>query len=178
MSELNILRVRGLACWFENCVLSEMFHMDSRCLFCGNGCEQMCIPCWQDRNKRDKNSKTSLSLSLSLIRDLLIRHYLYAARHSISVRISALKILTMAGRANWHSSTTLTEVSPSFFLSCRANAMAQLAMKGHRPHSSQLGDNFYAVSPSLILVWPDWVRIPQSLPTKVVNCVVLCIVCV
>ena len=43
---------------------------------------------------------------------------------------------------------------------------------------SQLGDNFYAVSSSLILVWPLWVRIPESLPTKVVNCIVPCIVCV
>jgi len=42
-----------------------------------------------------------------------------------------------------------------------------------RKHS----DNFYAGSSSLILVWPFWVRIPESLPTKVVNCVVL-IVCV
>ena len=42
----------------------------------------------------------------------------------------------------------------------------------------QLGHNFYAVSSSLILVWPLWVRIPESFPTKVVNCVILCIVCV
>ena len=27
-------------------------------------------------------------------------------------------------------------------------------------------------------VWPLWVRVPESLPTKAVNCVVLCIVCV
>jgi hypothetical protein len=47
-----------------------------------------------------------------------------------------------------------------------------------RSHSSELGDKFYAVSSSLILVRPLWVRIPESLPTEVVNCVVLCIVCV
>jgi len=47
-----------------------------------------------------------------------------------------------------------------------------------RPALFPLGDNFYAVSLSLILVWPLWVQIPESLPTKVVNCVVLCIVCV
>jgi hypothetical protein len=41
-----------------------------------------------------------------------------------------------------------------------------------------LHDKFYAVSSSLILVWPLWVRIPESLPTKVVNFVVLAIVCV
>jgi hypothetical protein len=49
---------------------------------------------------------------------------------------------------------------------------------GHGPRSSKLGDNFYAVGSSLILVWPLSVRIPESLPTKVVNCVVLCTVCV
>jgi hypothetical protein len=48
----------------------------------------------------------------------------------------------------------------------------------HGPHSSQLGNNFYKVSLLLILFLPLWVRIPESLPTKVVNCVVLCAVCV
>ena len=52
------------------------------------------------------------------------------------------------------------------------------AIDGARPVLFPLGDYFYAVSSSLILVWPLWVRIPESLPTKVVNCVVLCIVCV
>jgi len=52
-------------------------------------------------------------------------------------------------RANWHSSATLTEFFPCFFLSCKANARVLLAKTGHGPHSSQL-----------------------------VNCVVLCIVCV
>jgi hypothetical protein len=51
--------------------------------------------------------------------------------------------------ANWHSLSTLTEVSPCFFLSCKANARVQLAKRGHGQHSSTL-----------------------------VNCVVLCIVCV
>jgi len=51
-------------------------------------------------------------------------------------------------------------------------------LTGHGPHSTQLGDNFYAASSSLILVSPLWLRIPESLPTKVVNCVVLCIVSV
>jgi len=36
---------------------------------------------------------------------------------------------------------------------------------------------FYVVNSSLILVWPLRVRIPESLPTKVLNCVVLCVVC-
>jgi len=55
-------------------------------------------------------------------------------------------------RANWHSSATLTEYFPCFFLSCKANARVYLAKTGHGLHSSQLGDNFYAVSSSLILV--------------------------
>ena len=41
-------------------------------------------------------------------------------------------------RANWHSSATLTEVFPCFFLSCKANARVKLAKTGHGPHSSIL----------------------------------------
>jgi hypothetical protein len=37
---------------------------------------------------------------------------------------------------NWHSLATLTEVSPCFFLSCKANARVYLAKTGHGPHSS------------------------------------------
>ena len=55
-------------------------------------------------------------------------------------------------RANWHSSATLPEGFPCIFLNCKANARAQLAKKGHGPHSSQLGDKLCAVSSSLILV--------------------------
>ena len=33
---------------------------------------------------------------------------------------------------------TLTEVSPCFFLSCKANPRVKLAKTGHRPHSSTL----------------------------------------
>jgi len=68
-------------------------------------------------------------------------------------------------RANWHSSATLTEVFLCFFLSCKVNARVQLTKMGHSPHSSQLGYNFYVVSSSLILVWPLWFRIPESLLT-------------
>jgi hypothetical protein len=39
-------------------------------------------------------------------------------------------------RADWHSSATLTEVLPCFFLSCKANARVKLAETGHGPHSS------------------------------------------
>jgi len=79
--------------------------------------------------------------------------------------------------ANWHSSGILTEVFPCFSLSCKAIARVWLTKTGHSSHSSELGDNFYLVSSSLILFWPLWVQVPESLPTKVVSCVVLCIVC-
>jgi hypothetical protein len=36
-------------------------------------------------------------------------------------------------RANWHSSATLTEVFPCFFLSCKANAKVKPAKDGARP---------------------------------------------
>jgi hypothetical protein len=52
-------------------------------------------------------------------------------------------------RANWYSSATLIDVYPCFFLSCKANGGVYLAKKGHGRQSSHL-----------------------------VNCVVLCIVCV
>ena len=45
-------------------------------------------------------------------------------------------------RTNRHSSATLTEVFPCFFLSCKANARVYLAKTGHGPHSYQLRDTF------------------------------------
>ena len=42
------------------------------------------------------------------------------------------------GNGYQHSSTTLTEVFPRFFLSCKANASVKLAKTGHGPHSSKL----------------------------------------
>jgi hypothetical protein len=41
-------------------------------------------------------------------------------------------------RASWHSSPTLTEVFPCFFLSCKANARVKPTRMGHGPHSSQI----------------------------------------
>ena len=61
-------------------------------------------------------------------------------------------------RANWHSLTTLTEVLPCFFLSCKANGRIYLAKMGHGPHSSKL------VNCVLCIVCVD--------------SVILCIVCV
>ena len=39
-------------------------------------------------------------------------------------------------RASWHSSATLTEGFPCFFLSCKANARVKPTKMGHGPHSS------------------------------------------
>ena len=41
-------------------------------------------------------------------------------------------------RASWHSSPTLTEGFPYFFLSCKANARVKPAKTGHGPHSSKI----------------------------------------
>jgi hypothetical protein len=38
--------------------------------------------------------------------------------------------------ANWHFSATLSEGSPCFFLSCKANARVYLPKTGHGLHSS------------------------------------------
>jgi len=43
---------------------------------------------------------------------------------------------------------TLTEVSPCFFLSCKANARVKLAKTGHGPHSSTL-----VICVVLLLFW-------------------------
>jgi len=48
-------------------------------------------------------------------------------------------------RASWHSSITLTDVFPCFFLSCKANARVKLAKMGHGPHSSKIFVLFYVV---------------------------------
>ena len=40
-------------------------------------------------------------------------------------------------RASWHSSATLIEVFPCFFLSCKANARVKPAKMGHGPQSSK-----------------------------------------
>ena len=59
-------------------------------------------------------------------------------------------------RASWHSSTTLTDVFPCFFPSCKANARVKPAKMEHGPHSSK----FLCCSIYCLF------------------CVVLCIVCV
>ena len=50
------------------------------------------------------------------------------------------------GNGYQHSSTTLTEVFPCFFLSCKANARVKLAKTGHGPHSSKLVVNCVVLS--------------------------------
>jgi len=48
-------------------------------------------------------------------------------------------------RASWHSSATLSEGFPYFFLSCKANASVKPAKKGHGPHSSKIFVFFYVL---------------------------------
>jgi hypothetical protein len=47
--------------------------------------------------------------------------------------------------ASWHSSATLTEGFPCFFLSCKANVRVKPAKTGHGPHSSKLFVLFYVL---------------------------------
>ena len=54
----------------------------------------------------------------------------------ISVYGYALFCIFCCHRANWHSPSTLTEVCPCFFLSCKANARVYFEKTGHGPHSS------------------------------------------
>ena len=46
-------------------------------------------------------------------------------------------------RASWHSSATLSEVFPLFFLSYEANSRAKPAKMEHGPHSSKIFVLFY-----------------------------------
>ena len=41
-------------------------------------------------------------------------------------------------RASWHSSATLIEGFPCFFLSCKTNARVKHPKTGHGPHSSKM----------------------------------------
>ena len=50
-----------------------------------------------------------------------------------------IRLLWLTLRLPWlHSSTTLTEVFPCFFISCKANTEVKLAKMRHGPHSSKL----------------------------------------
>ena len=48
-------------------------------------------------------------------------------------------------RASWHSSASLTEVFPCFFLSCKANDRVKPTKTGHGPHSSKIFVLFYVL---------------------------------
>ena len=48
-------------------------------------------------------------------------------------------------RASWHSSATLTEVYPCFFLSCKANSRVKPAEAGHGHHSYKIFVLFYVL---------------------------------
>jgi hypothetical protein len=48
-------------------------------------------------------------------------------------------------RGSWHSSATLTEVSPCFFLICKSNSRLKPAKMGNGPHSSKMFMLFYVL---------------------------------
>jgi hypothetical protein len=79
-------------------------------------------------------------------------------------------------RANWHSSATLTEDFPCYFLSLRQMPGYNSQRRGTARTLSNLAIIFTRLVNRYILFCPLRVRIPESLPTNVVNCVVLCIV--
>jgi hypothetical protein len=54
-------------------------------------------------------------------------------------------------RASWHSSATLTEIFPCFFLSCKANARVKPTKTGHGPHSFQVFVLFYVLFVCVVL---------------------------
>ena len=68
-------------------------------------------------------------------------------------------------RASWHSSATLTEVFPCFFLSCKANARVKPAKTGHGSHSSKIFVLFYVLfvlCPSVYCVCVCTVLLPPG----------------
>jgi hypothetical protein len=86
-----------------------------------------------------------------------------------SYRLYVLFCISSIHRANWHSPTTLTEFFQCFFFSYKANARVHLAKTGHGPLSSKLVNCVV-----LCIVCVDCV----VLCIVCVDCVVLCIVCV
>jgi hypothetical protein len=62
--------------------------------------------------------------------------YVFLLCLCILIVLYAVFCIFCSHRANCHSSATLTEVFPCFFLICKANARVYLAKTGHGPHSS------------------------------------------
>jgi hypothetical protein len=56
-------------------------------------------------------------------------------------------------RASWHSSATLTEGFPCFFLSCKANTRVKPAKTGHGPHTSKIFVLFYVLFCVVLLLF-------------------------
>jgi hypothetical protein len=75
--------------------------------------------------------------------------------------------------ANWHSSATLAEVSPCFFLSCKANARVKPAKMGHSLHSSKT----FGVVLCTVCFVSFCVLFVLCRSVYCLFCVVLCIVC-
>jgi len=84
--------------------------------------------------------------------------YVYVSVFYFYITLFMFMYLIVGLCASWHSSATLTEVFPCFFLSCKANAKVNPAKMGQGPHSS-----IFVLFYVLFIVY---------------FCVVLCIVCV
>jgi len=76
-------------------------------------------------------------------------------------------------RAKWHSSAALTEVSPCFFLSCKANARVKPAKTGQGQHSSKM----FVVVLCIVCFVSFCVLFVLCCSVYCLFCVVLCIVC-
>jgi hypothetical protein len=80
--------------------------------------------------KHVNHSQTLFTITITVNITILIVMFMY------SYCLYALFFISCFHRANWHSPTILTEVSPCFFLSCKANTRVYLAKTGHGPYSS------------------------------------------
>jgi hypothetical protein len=71
-------------------------------------------------------------------------------------------------RASWHSSATLTEVLPCFFLSCKANARVKPAKMVQGPHNAKMFVLFYVffVSSCVLFVCKSVLYYGHRVPTQ------------
>jgi hypothetical protein len=63
----------------------------------------------------------------------------------IAMSVYSYCMFMYLNRASWHSSATLTEIFPCFFLSCKANARVKSAKKGQGSQSSKIFVLFYVL---------------------------------
>jgi hypothetical protein len=75
-----------------------------------------------------------LFISLSVLIVMYVRSVYYVSLCCSVYRLCVIVYWTTATGISGYFSTTLSEVFPCFFLSCKANARVLLAKKGHGPH--------------------------------------------